>query len=71
MLDINHKTKDLPNVRIRDVGNNKIRMERKDPYGLVSLSFERGPLPDWLKGTYTSFDEASKAVDSYIKNKKE
>jgi hypothetical protein len=70
MLDFNSTNKDMPNLRIREVGNNKIRMERKDPYGFVYLSYERGPLPEELKGSYTSFDEANKAVDVYIRNKK-
>lgn len=58
--------KDLANVRSFDLGNNKIRMTREDPYGFVSISYERGQIPESLKGAYTSFEEARKAVESYL-----
>lgn len=61
--------KDLANVRVYDLGNNKIRMTRTDPYGFVEISYERGQIPEHLKGNYTSFEEARRAVDAYLIDK--
>lgn len=71
MLDLlDHSgDKDLANVRILDLGNNKIKLSREDPYGFVKISYERGQLPESLKGQYTSFDEARKALKLYLEQK--
>lgn len=58
--------KDLSNERVFDLGTNKIRVIRTDPYGFWHISFERGQLPKKLKGNYTSFDQAEKAVRAYL-----
>ena len=56
--------------KVIEIGNNKIIMRRTDPYGLVSIAFERGTLPDNLTGSYTSFDHAMRDVEAYINRKK-
>jgi hypothetical protein len=58
-----------PNIRVMEVGKNKLFMKREDPYGFVYINFERGELPEMLKGAYTSFTEAEKKVSLYLKNK--
>lgn len=61
--------KDLPLVRVFDLGNNKLFMKRSDPYGFWSLSLERGALPDPFRGDYTTPSDAEKAVKSYLASK--
>jgi hypothetical protein len=62
--------KDLPNVREIPFLNNKARLKREDPFGFVYISYERGQVPEELKGSYTSFDEARKALGTYLQNRK-
>lgn len=45
---------------------NKLHGKRKDPFGFVYLNFDKGQLPEELKGAYTSFSEAERAVKNYI-----
>ncbi len=70
LLDHN-SDKDLANIRVLDLDNgNKIRVTREDPFGFWYVSYEKGQIPEHLKGSYTSFDEAKKAINSYLTNKK-
>ena len=57
-------------VRTVDLGNNKIFMRQTDPFGLVEISFERGQIPDELKGSYTGFDYARRKIELYLNSKK-
>jgi hypothetical protein len=66
---LDQSSKDIPNVRLYPVGNNVLRATRTDPYGFVSVSYERGQVPEELKGSYTSFEEARKAIVKYIDNR--
>lgn len=51
---------------------NKVICTRSDPYGFWGISFERGAVPAELKGSYTTFSNALKAIDLWIqKNNKE
>lgn len=45
---------------------NKIIVERKNPYGFIGISLERGITPESLTGQFTSYDEADKAITSYL-----
>lgn len=56
--------------RVIDLGNNKIIMKQTDPFGLIYINFERGQMPDNLKGAFTSFDYARQAVERYLNSKK-
>lgn len=56
-------------TRVWDLGTNKLRAKRTDPYGFVYVSYEKGPVPEELGSAYTSFYEAAKAVESYIARK--
>lgn len=56
--------------RVIDLGNNKIILKQTDPFGLVHINFERGQMPDELKGSFTSFDYAKRAIEIYLNKKK-
>jgi hypothetical protein len=48
------------------VSGNKIHAERKDPYGMIYIHFDKGKPPEELEGAYTSYDEADKAIQLYL-----
>lgn len=56
--------------RTFELENNVLHVRRADPYGFWTCSYERGPVPQELSGSYTSFYEAEKAVLSYLERKK-
>lgn len=56
--------------RVIDLGNNKIILKQTDPFGLIYINFERGQMPDELKGSFTSFEYAKRAVEIYLNKKK-
>lgn len=56
--------------RTFELENNVLHVRRSDPYGFWHCSYERGPVPVELNGSYTSFYEAEKAVLSYLERKK-
>jgi hypothetical protein len=64
---LDFENKDIPNERRIDYGaHNKIKLTRKDPYGFWYVSFERGQLPEYLKGAYTTYSAAEAEVMKYI-----
>lgn len=67
---IEHSTegdKDMARCRILELENgNKIKVQATDPYGFWNVSYESGNMPKQLKGEYTSYDEAKKAVQTYL-----
>lgn len=61
--------KDLSKHRIVELDNdNKIHLERRDPYGLIAVWLEKGQFPakSQLNGHFTTWDLAYKAVEGYI-----
>lgn len=52
-----------------EVENNVIRIRRTDPFGFCYISYERGTVPEHLKGSYTSYYEAEKAVLAYLESR--
>lgn len=67
MLDEFHDpSRDDPRVKVIELDNNKLVMKRTDPYGFISLNFERGQLPESLKGQYTTWEAARAAVENYL-----
>jgi len=63
------QSSDSPRTRVYEVGNNKLRATRTDPYGFIHVSFERGQVPNMLSGMYTTWDEAHKDITRYINEK--
>jgi hypothetical protein len=55
--------------RTFEVGNNVLHVKRSDPFGFWTCSYEKGPVPEVLSGSYTSFQEAEKAVLAYLNSK--
>lgn len=60
----------IDNVRVLDLGNNKIYFKYTDPYGFIQVNFDKGQMPENLRGSYTSLDAAKTAVENYLLNKK-
>jgi hypothetical protein len=53
--------------KVIDMTNgNAIRMTRHDPFGLITLSLNKGQLPEKYRGFYTDWRSARKAVDFYL-----
>ena len=62
-----------PEENVREVSlktGNKIRLTRKDPFGLWYFSFERGPVPKELEGAFTKIDYAMKYLENLANNGK-
>lgn len=62
---------DIPNHRVITLENgNKLNLIRKDPYGFIYLSLDRGALPTGLAGSaYTDWTSARAAADSYVRDR--
>lgn len=45
---------------------NILYIRRTDPYGFINFTLQRGRVPDWMSGNYTSWTEAQKAVQQYL-----
>ena len=53
--------------RTVELGNNKLFMKRKDPYGYIYLSLERGALPrEFAEAAFTGWRDADAAVAKYV-----
>jgi hypothetical protein len=58
---------DLRKTREVDFGdNNKLLVKCTDPYGFWAIHYSKGETPSSLKGDYTSFDHAMKAITAYV-----
>lgn len=63
--------KDLGSKRSLTLENgNTIHFERTDPYGFWYVHYDKGQMPEKLRGAYTSYDRARADVDSYLANLK-
>lgn len=53
-------------VRVVQLENgNKLNLTRNDPYGFITLSLERGQLPEAYRGSYTDWPFAETAAKKY------
>lgn len=71
-VDDEQGDKDLSKHRIIDLDNdNKIHLERRDPYGYIHVWLDKGSFPakSQLNGVFTSFDRAYQAVEGYISDR--
>lgn len=66
MEDVDNET----SRKVIDMGTNKIIMKRTDPYGFITIGFEKGTIPEDLAGNYTSYHEAKQVVETYLLRKK-
>lgn len=62
--------KDLSTDRKFVFDKNVLHVRRTDPYGFWHCQYEKGPIPDELKGSFTSFDEARKVIETYFNRTK-
>lgn len=71
-LDIitDERGRQVENVRVLELPNNKIYFKYTSPYGFVQVNFDKGQMPESLRGSYTSLDAAKIAVQTYLANKK-
>lgn len=60
-------------VRTIELENgNKLNMTRRDPYGFIYFSLERGQLPDHLKDhAFTDWPIAEQAARQYVAKRQE
>ena len=57
------------NIRVFKLDNNKITLKRNDPFGFITIHFDKGQLPDNMRGHYTNFDVAKRDVLRYLDKK--
>jgi hypothetical protein len=62
-------SRDLGKIRTIELGNNKIHLKQKDPYGFWHVNFDKGQVPNKLKGAYTDFVMAERDVRAYLAEK--
>lgn len=70
MIDFTDRDRDLSTDRVYELDNNKLRYRKTDPYGFWVISFERGQVPEHLRGNYTSAAAAEAAITRYLAEKK-
>lgn len=69
MIDLFEDVSDQGNdkVRVTEIDNgNSITATSTDPYGFWSLHLKKGQLPEKYRGSYTTFDQAEKAIAKYL-----
>lgn len=52
-----------------DLGTNQFILQRKDPYGFIHVHYAKGETPQELRGVFTSFEDAKKAIKVYANKK--
>lgn len=63
---------DITSVREVALDNgNTLYVKRTDPFGFFVFSLARGQIPEWMRGQYTSLDEAQKAIKVYLEQRKQ
>ena len=59
--------KDLSNDRKFILDKNVLHVRKDDPYGFWTCAYEKGAVPVELSGQFTSFYEAKRAVETYLR----
>lgn len=62
-------TRDYPTTKIVDLGDNELRISKHPRSGLWSISLKHGKIARFLEGQFTSFSEANKKVDLYLRQR--
>ncbi len=71
ILDENLDQESGGKYRKIEIENNTVHIKCEDPYGFWYISLSKGQVPEKLKGAYTSFDQALREVNFWLKHKKE
>lgn len=67
--DLQDFSNDHTRKRTIVVGGRKFFAEAFDPYGLWKIIPEKGPVPEMLKGQYTSPNRCVEAIQKYLNTK--
>lgn len=72
-MQISMGLKDVPNQQYIDLDNgNKLNLTRRDPFGFIYLSLDKGQLPATLAGSaFTDWAQAKIAALAYVKERQE
>lgn len=58
---------DITSTREINLENgNILRAFRENPYGFIRFKLDKGQLPDFMQGSFTSYSEAEKAIQQYM-----
>jgi hypothetical protein len=61
---------DIPDDRIITLSNgNKLHVVRGGRWGHFTIHYDKGQVPETLKGTYTTFEAAMLAITTYLTSK--
>ncbi len=71
VLDEEYDEEHMGKFRKIEIERNVVHIKCEDPYGFWKISLEKGQLPERLKGSYTTFDQALREVNRWLKDKKE
>lgn len=64
--DENVGPNDITSIREIPLENgNILRAYRENPYGFIKFKLDKGQLPEFMQGSFTSYSEAEKAVQQY------
>jgi len=59
--------RDQPNQRIIHLTDGTdVKLERRDPYGFIHIVWNAGKPPGPLNGVFTTFDQATQVLKSYL-----
>ena len=62
-LEFIDPNKDVPRVRVFDLGTNRVFAKQTDPYGFITLNYERNKIPAEFSGNYTTWRDAEAAIE--------
>lgn len=67
MQDFND-TQTMGSERVIYEGTNPVTIKKRDPFGFWTIHYRRGPVPESLKGDFTTPWLAKDAFDNYLLN---
>lgn len=71
IFDDEYDKEHMGKYRKIELDGNTVHIKCEDPYGFWHISIAKGQIPEKLKGAYTSFDQALREVNVWLKDKKE
>lgn len=71
VLDEDYDQEHMGKFRKIEIEGNTVHIKCQDPFGFWYISLSKGQLPTKLKGAYTTFDQALRDVNTWLKAKKE
>lgn len=61
--------RDLLPKRTYEIAHNKVYLERQDPYGFWYFRLDKGQIPEWMRGAYTTVIDAERALTKYLEER--